>query len=83
MDKKRDESKEIGKKSGFLTRLINSCSAPLTQVALMATSAWLIVTGLKGLAGFPVNQTTAAADLLGILIVIGAARWFKARSGTK
>jgi len=49
----------------------------------MATSAWLIVTGLKGLTGFPVNQATAAGDLVGILIVIGAARWFKARSGTK
>lgn len=83
MDKKCDESNKNGKKPNFLTRLTGSCSAPITQVALMAISAWLIVTGMKGLAGFPINQTTAAADLLGILIVIGAARWFKARSGTR
>ena len=83
MNQKHDESKSDGKKSNFLTRLTSNCSAPLTQVALMATSSWLIVTGLKGVAGFPVNQATAAADLVGILIVIGAARWFKARSGTK
>jgi len=83
MNQKHDKSKSDGQKPSFLTRLTSNCSAPLTQVALMATSAWLIVTGLKGLTGFPVNQATAAGDLVGILIVIGAARWFKARSGTK
>lgn len=83
MSMKCDEEKRNGKQSGFLARLTNHCSAPLTQVALMATSSWLIVTGIKGLAGFPVNQTSAAADLLGILVVIGAARWYKSRSGAK
>ena len=80
MEKKSNEGKTNGKKTNFLTRLTYTCSAPLTQVALFATSAWLIVLGVKGLAGFPINQVTAVSDLLGILIVIGAARWFKARS---
>lgn len=80
MEKKSNEGKTNGKKTNFLTRLTHTCSAPLTQVALFATSAWLIVLGVKGLAGFPINQVTAVSDLLGILIVIGAARWFKARS---
>ncbi len=83
MNKQCNENKPVGKNINFLTRLTNTCSAPLTQVALFATSAWLIVTGLKGLAGFPVNRATAVADLLGILIVIGAARWFKARADAK
>ena len=80
MEKKSNEGKTNGKKTNFLTRLTLTCSAPLTQVALFATSAWLIVLGVKGLAGFPINQVTAVSDLVGILIVIGAARWFKARS---
>lgn len=83
MDKKSKEGEHNAKKANFLSRLTNTCSAPLTQVALFALSTWLIVMGLKGLAGFPINQTTAVADLIGILIVIGAARWFKARSGAK
>jgi hypothetical protein len=83
MDKQGKQGEQIAKKPNFLTRLTLTCSAPLTQVALSAISAWLLVTGLKGLAGFPVNQTTAAADLIGIIIVIGGARWFKSRSDAK
>jgi hypothetical protein len=41
------------------------------------------VTGLKGLAGFTVNQQTAAADLLGIIIVIAVLRWAKFRNNAK
>lgn len=76
MKKQSDDKDQNEAKPNFLTRLTNTCSAPLPQVALFATSAWLIVTGLKGLAGFPINQNTALADLLGILIVIGISRWF-------
>ncbi len=83
MEKKFKEGESHAKQTNFLTRLTNTCSAPLTQVALFALSTWLIVLGCKGLAGLPINQATALADLIGILVVIGAARWFKARSGAK
>ncbi len=83
MEKQGNRGEHDGKKTNFLTRLTNTCSAPLTQVALFALSTWLIVLGLKGLAGFPINQVTAVADLFGIVIVIGAARWFKARASAK
>jgi len=83
MEKKYKEGESDASKPNFLTRLTTTCSAPLTQVALFALSTWLIVLGCKGLAGLPVNRTTALADLIGILVVIGAARWFKARSNAK
>ncbi|HEY0844161.1 MAG TPA: hypothetical protein VGE12_02270 [Noviherbaspirillum sp.] len=67
-------------RSGLLNRLSKHYSGPLAGVALSALSAWTIVIGLKGLAGFEVNQQTALADLLGIAIVIGVARWFKGRN---
>lgn len=71
------------KKSTLLGTMAKNYSGPLTAVALSAVSAWMIVIGLKGLAGFTVNEKTAAADLLGICIVIGLARLFKPKSGTK
>lgn len=61
-------------KSSFLSLLSKNYSGALTPVALSALSAWLIVTGLKGLAGFTVNEQTALADLLGIIIVVALAR---------
>jgi len=67
------------KKRNFLSNFTRHYSGPLAGVALSALSAWTIVIGLKGLAGFEVNQRTALADLLGIVIVIGVARWFKAK----
>ncbi len=67
------QSKE--KKANILTLLAKNYSGPITHVALSAVSAWMIVTGLKGLAGFTVNTQTAIADLAGIAIVIGIARW--------
>lgn len=76
MNEQPSDNEQTEEKPNFLARLGNTCSAPLPQIALFATSAWLIVIGLKGLAGFPVNQTTAVADLLGILIVVGLGRWF-------
>lgn len=78
MDRKPD-----AKKPRFLTKVANQYSGELTPVALSALSAWLIVTGMKGLAGFPVNRASALADLIGILIVVAVARWMKLRSDAK
>ena len=72
MEKQSDQ-----KKANFLTLFAKNYSGPITHVALSAVSAWMIVTGIKGLAGFTVNSQTALADLLGIAIVIGIARWVK------
>lgn len=63
-------------KSRLLNMFSKHYSGPIAGVALSALSAWTIVIGLKGLAGFDVNQQTALADLLGIAFIIGAARWF-------
>jgi hypothetical protein len=71
------------KKSNFLTAFARQYSGPLAGVVLSALSAWMIVTGLKGLAGFEVTQQSALADLGGIAIVIGIARWIKIRYGVK
>jgi hypothetical protein len=70
-------------KQNFLSNLTRAYSGPLTGVALSAMSAWMIVTGLKGLAGFTVNQQTALADLVGIIIVIGVLRALKIRRDAK
>lgn len=77
------EKRPEQKKPKLLTALAKAYSGSATQVALSAMSAWLIVTGLKGLAGLTVNELTALADLLGILIVIGIARWVNMKSDTK
>jgi hypothetical protein len=61
---------------GLRATFFKTVSAPLAHVALCALSGWMIVTGLKGLAGFAVNRHTALADLLGIVIVVGVARLF-------
>ncbi|QDZ29471.1 hypothetical protein [Noviherbaspirillum sp. UKPF54] len=71
------------KKPGLLATMGKAYSGPLTHVALSAVSAWMIVTGIKGLLGFTVNQQTAAADLAGVAIVIGLLRWSKTRQGSK
>ncbi|MDB5764440.1 MAG: hypothetical protein JWQ21_3435 [Herminiimonas sp.] len=71
------------KKPNYLTLLAKNYSGPLSHVALSAVSAWMIVTGLKGLAGFTVNSRTALADLLGIIIVVGIARWVKMKYNVK
>lgn len=67
------------KKPNLLSIFARNYSGPLTGVVLSALSAWMIVTGLKGLAGFDVNQQSALADLLGIILIIGLARWIKIR----
>lgn len=67
------------RKPALVKALGKQYGGPLTQVALSALSAWLIELGLKGLAGFTVNQQTALADLLGIVLVIGAIRVFSAK----
>lgn len=77
------EHKPEQKKPGLLAKVGNQYSGALTPIALSALSAWLIITGVKGLAGFTVNRQTALADLVGILIVIAAARFMKARGDTK
>lgn len=66
-------------KGNFFHRLSKNYSGALTPVALSALSAWLIVTGPKGLAGFTVNEQTAFADLVGIIIVVALARLMKPR----
>ena len=70
-------------KPTFLQKLASQYTGALAPVALSALSAWLIVTGIKGLAGFTVNRQTALADLIGVLIVIAVARWMKVRSDSK
>ncbi|MBC7514441.1 MAG: hypothetical protein H7234_08410 [Herminiimonas sp.] len=77
------DRKPQSKKPGFIGKITNQYAGALTPVALSALSAWLIVTGVKGLAGFTVNRQTALADLIGILIVIALARWMKVRSDPK
>ena len=74
------EKKSARKRTNHWTGIARNYSGPLTHVALSAVSAWMIVTGLKGLAGFTVNAQTALADLLGIIIVIAVIRWMKAKS---
>jgi hypothetical protein len=64
-------------KPNLLTRFAKGYSGPLAGVVLAGLSAWMIVTGLKGLIGLEVNQQTALADLVGIAIIIGVARWIK------
>jgi hypothetical protein len=75
--------KQTDKKPTLLNSLAKHYSGPITHVALSAVSAWMIVTGLKGLAGFTVNQQTALADLLGIVMVIAVARWFTVKRNAK
>ncbi len=77
------DRKPQSKKPGFLSRMSSQYAGELTPLALSALSAWLIVTGVKGLAGFTVNRETALADLIGILIVIAVVRWMKLRSDPK
>lgn len=78
MDKHPDQ-----KKPNLLAALGKHYSGPITHVALSALSAWMIVTGLKGLAGFTVDSQTALADLMGIVIVIGVVRWVRFKRGAK
>lgn len=78
MKKKSDNTKP-----NFLTRLSNNYSGPLAHAALSGTSAWMIITGVKGLAGFTVNTQTALADLIGIMVIIGIVRWMKVKSDAK
>ena len=79
----RPDLKFQPKKPTLLAKAAQQYAGALTPIALSALSAWLIVTGLKGLAGFTVNRQTALADLIGILIVVAVARWMKLRSDQK
>jgi hypothetical protein len=76
MDKQPDDMSEPRKRNP-LNAAARTYSGPLAGVALSAVSAWMIVQGLKGLAGFELTRQTALADLLGIAIVIGVLRWIK------
>lgn len=69
-----------GKKNSLAGLFAKHYSGPLAGVALAVLSAWTIVIGIKGLAGFEVTQQGALADLLGIVLVVGAARWFGSRN---
>ena len=77
------DRKSQPKNRGFISKAATQYAGELTPVALSALSAWLIVTGVKGLAGFTVNHHTALADLIGIMLVIALARWMKPRSDPK
>jgi hypothetical protein len=77
------EEQSDGGKPKLLHVFIKHYSGPITQVALSALSAWMIIIGVKGLAGFTVNPQTALADLLGIVIVIGVLRWVKIKYKVK
>jgi hypothetical protein len=65
------------------TRLAQHYVGALTPVILSAVSAWLIVSGLKGLMGFTMTRQTVFADLLGILLIVAVARWMRPGSDTK
>jgi hypothetical protein len=65
------------------TMLTTQFSGALTAVALSALSAWLIVTGLKGAAGFTITRQSALADLLGIILVIAVVRWMSPKRDAK
>jgi ABC-type nickel/cobalt efflux system permease component RcnA len=78
MDKQQDSVEKIAKPN-LLTRFAQNYSGNLTATALQAISAWMIVTGVKGMLGFNVTQQTAAADLLGVVLIIGVARWVKVK----
>ncbi len=71
------------KKPYSLSTIAKAYSGPITHVALAAISAWMIVTGLKGLAGFTVNSLTAFADLVGVILVVALARWFNLKQNAK
>ncbi|MBC7574335.1 MAG: hypothetical protein H7244_08365 [Herminiimonas sp.] len=77
------DHKPTPSKSSLLGKLGKQYSGAITPIALSALSAWLIVTGIKGLAGFTVDSRSAFADLLGIVVVIAVARWMTPRSDAK
>ena len=64
-------------------RLAQHYAGAVTPVILSAVSAWLIVTGVKGLMGFTMTRQTVVADLLGILVVVAVARWMQRGPDTK
>jgi hypothetical protein len=70
-------------KTRFLSAVSKNYSGPIAHVALSALSAWMMVQGLKGLAGFTVNAQTASADLVGIIIIVAIARWMKVKPDAK
>ena len=70
-------------KSRVLSAFSKNYSGPLTHVALSALSAWMMVQGLKGLAGFAVNTQSAMADLVGIIVIVAIARWMKVKPDAK
>ena len=70
-------------KSRLLSAFSKNYSGPLTHVALSALSAWMMVQGLKGLAGFTVNSQSAMADLVGIIVIVAIARWMKVKPDPK
>lgn len=80
MDKRTTSADKKTSLSGVFAK---HYSGPLAGVALAVLSAWTIVIGIKGLAGFDVTQKSALADLLGIVLVVGVARWFGGRNKSK
>lgn len=58
-------------------------SGPLAGLVLGALSAWMILTGIKGLAGFEVTRNSVLADLIGIALVFALARWIALRPDSR
>jgi hypothetical protein len=42
-----------------------------------------MVQGIKGLAGFTVSTQSAMADLVGIILIVGIARWMRVKPDAK
>jgi len=84
MDKQsKPRTSSADNKANLLTVFAKNYAGSAAGTVLSALSAWMIVTGLKGLAGFEVTRPGALADLAGIALIIGLARWVRARYNVK
>ncbi|MFC7515377.1 hypothetical protein ACFQUU_10200 [Herbaspirillum sp. GCM10030257] len=83
MDEQNRELASHSKKSNLLSVFAKNYSGSAAGTILSALSAWMIVTGLKGLVGFEVTQPGALADLAGIALIIVLARWIRIRYNVK
>ncbi|KRB79151.1 hypothetical protein [Noviherbaspirillum sp. Root189] len=83
MDEQGKEFASPSKKTNLLSVFAKNYSGSATGTVLSALSAWMIVTGLKGLAGFEITRPAALADLAGIALIIVLARWIRIRYNVK
>ena len=83
MDKQGKEFGSGNNKTNLLSVFAKNYSGSAAGTVLSALSAWMIVTGLKGLAGFEVTRPGALADLAGIALIIVLARWIHIKYNVK